>query len=270
MRPGDKFGRLEAVRYLRSRWRGRAISDLWEFKCECGKKVIRSTYSVIYSVKEGNSPLCSPKCTSKSPFYKALNEGFNGRVFGELTAVEATGRKSSRVQDLWLFRCTCGKIVEKAASQVFNDHKKGIHITCGSKQCKNLHRLGTDRATVCGIMAQYRTGAKKRNFDFILTEVVVKALINGVCFYCGSPPANMYRYREIPDVIRKYSGIDRVDSSKGYIPGNVVSCCQQCNIAKNKLSISEFDEWVKRVFTRMGTREIVSDERMVSPNEDTF
>lgn len=35
-------------------------------------------------------------------------------------------------------------------------------------------------------------------------------------------------------------GLDRIDNSKGYEPGNVVSCCNVCNTIKNKyLSLEE-------------------------------
>jgi len=44
-----------------------------------------------------------------------------------------------------------------------------------------------------------------------------------------------------------YSGIDRLDSSKGYEPGNVVPCCKQCNWAKNDIAYDKFLEWIERV-----------------------
>lgn len=62
------------------------------------------------------------------------------------------------------------------------------------------------------------------------------------CFYCGqASPAydellNSTQYR-----------IDRIDSSKGYVNGNVVPCCSTCNFAKNALNVNEFLESVKDV-----------------------
>jgi 5-methylcytosine-specific restriction endonuclease McrA len=44
-----------------------------------------------------------------------------------------------------------------------------------------------------------------------------------------------------------YSGIDRKDSSKGYILSNVVSCCFTCNKAKGTMSEKEFLEWIDRI-----------------------
>jgi hypothetical protein len=43
------------------------------------------------------------------------------------------------------------------------------------------------------------------------------------------------------------SGIDRVDNSKGYIPGNCVACCGTCNLAKRELTVDEFLTWAHRL-----------------------
>ena len=52
----------------------------------------------------------------------------------------------------------------------------------------------------------------------------------------------------LSDTIVCVNGIDRVDSSKGYVEDNVVSCCKYCNTAKNTMSRDEFFKWIKRVY----------------------
>lgn len=37
-----------------------------------------------------------------------------------------------------------------------------------------------------------------------------------------------------------FNGIDRLDNSGGYVSGNIVSCCQRCNMAKGKMSAGDF------------------------------
>ena len=76
------------------------------------------------------------------------------------------------------------------------------------------------------------------------------------CFYCG-----LSHSKEIPDrvnetakgkllsnTIVKCNGIDRIDSSKGYVESNVCSCCKYCNTAKNTMSVEEFLEFIKRIY----------------------
>lgn len=49
-----------------------------------------------------------------------------------------------------------------------------------------------------------------------------------------------------------YQGIDRVDSDKGYVTGNVLPCCRICNCAKGTLTKTEFECWAKRLVIRYG------------------
>jgi hypothetical protein len=79
------------------------------------------------------------------------------------------------------------------------------------------------------------------------------------CAYCGVKPSNRYHRTMTVDVDgeRKrvfdesspllYSGIDRVDSSKGYYPGNVLPCCGFCNRAKDDWTVKEFFERLARL-----------------------
>ena len=48
-----------------------------------------------------------------------------------------------------------------------------------------------------------------------------------------------------------HNGIDRVDSSKGYTIDNVVPCCSACNYAKHEMSVSEFKEYITRVYNHL-------------------
>lgn len=44
-----------------------------------------------------------------------------------------------------------------------------------------------------------------------------------------------------------YNGIDRVDSSLGYVPDNVRPCCKKCNYMKNQMELKEFHEQVRKI-----------------------
>lgn len=64
----------------------------------------------------------------------------------------------------------------------------------------------------------YKVGAKQRNIAWELTDESVQNLFTYPCSYC-----NYYDGR---------TGIDRLDSTKGYIVSNVVPCCTVCNQMK--------------------------------------
>ncbi len=72
--------------------------------------------------------------------------------------------------------------------------------------------------------------AVKRNIEFLLTEKEYILEASKKCFYCqfnlGVP-------------VKFCTGLDRVDNSKPYEIGNVVSCCKTCNSIKGDFLSSE-------------------------------
>ena len=64
------------------------------------------------------------------------------------------------------------------------------------------------------------------------------------CTYCGKPP----ELRKVGRYEVFVNGIDRVDSSKGYINGNCVPCCKRCNRMKSDMSTDTFLECVKSIY----------------------
>ena len=72
----------------------------------------------------------------------------------------------------------------------------------------------------------YRESAKLRNLEFLVTFDEFMSFWQKPCHYCGD---------EIKTV-----GIDRINSSEGYVCGNMVSCCSICNTMKMSLSLNDF------------------------------
>jgi len=70
----------------------------------------------------------------------------------------------------------------------------------------------------------YRHEAKRRGLVFELSRELFRRLIRTPCHYCG----------------RAGGGVDRVDSSLGYVFTNVVPCCTTCNLGKREQSYDDF------------------------------
>jgi hypothetical protein len=93
---------------------------------------------------------------------------------------------------------------------------------------------------------RYKKGATERELPFSLDFQVFVEKTQQPCFYCGVKSSatmwSTFKNRRFD-----YNGIDRIDSSKGYIEGNIVTSCHQCNFAKSDYTLDEFYTWVERV-----------------------
>lgn len=66
------------------------------------------------------------------------------------------------------------------------------------------------------------------------------------CYYSGVSFSKDYR-----------PSVDRIDSSKGYIKGNVVICEDKINIMKSNLSIEEFKERIMNIYNNLNNIDLV-------------
>jgi 5-methylcytosine-specific restriction endonuclease McrA len=109
----------------------------------------------------------------------------------------------------------------------------------GNRKTLSTSRI-TGYKTIRHYYQNYKSGARRKGRDFSLTIDEFEKFIMGECYYC-SAPANTTQTLSIGH------GIDRVDSSKGYVKGNVVTCCNVCNYMKGSLTTQEFLEQVSRI-----------------------
>jgi len=86
--------------------------------------------------------------------------------------------------------------------------------------------------------ASYRYRATKKGLEFELSEGEYMVLTCMPCWYCkrGDP--------------ENTSGIDRVDNAKGYVSGNMVPCCSECNHMRTALPVEEFMDKFVRISRR--------------------
>lgn len=85
---------------------------------------------------------------------------------------------------------------------------------------------------------RYSYDAKRRGKEFNLSLEVFESIIACNCQYCNQAPSQIYSQKaagyKVDTVV--YNGVDRVDNSIGYVPGNVVPCCASCNQSKKDRS----------------------------------
>ncbi len=127
-------------------------------------------------------------------------------------------------------RCSICKQWKKI--EEFGKNKKSIDgYECRCKQC-----------SIGNVLSRYyntKNSAEERSIPFNLTLERFEKITSNPCFYCGE----YYGYF----CNKGYSGIDRVDSFKGYTVENSIPCCRYCNIGKGQLSFKNFIKHTQKI-----------------------
>ncbi len=165
-----------------------------------------------------------------------------GLVVNGLTVLSFSHKKdySSRSKHYFFnFKCHCGK--EKILC--YHSVKSGKTTSCG---CKRINEAIEKKAGLKVLYNTYKSGAKKRGYDFTLSIETFAKMTSKNCYYCGIKPSNSVQsYSTHSTYI--YNGLDRVDNQKGYSEENIVPCCKLCNRAKSDLTYEEFINWINRL-----------------------
>lgn len=174
-----------------------------------------------------------------------------GTVVGNFKILRKEYRSKSLV---WICLCVCGKEKTFWKFSAINRQK-----TCG---------CGTDdaglsekqRRSMLSRMHSYKSGARKRNFEWNLTYKEFVSIATQNCFYCGSAPKKWDCVSNAPSVRKDcpninpdqyailFNGVDRLDSKAGYNIKNTVSCCTKCNRAKSDMTTEEFKLHIERIY----------------------
>lgn len=191
---------------------------------------------------------------SKGKMQKLIFE--KGMVFGNMTFVDYN-------TDIYYgHRCgfwecgLCGSITSKQNASI----KRGKLKSCGCQGTFNMKKK--DKQTnpdycweiVCSMILKRYADANKRKrkaIEYSLTPEYVKSIYEkqkGKCFYSGQPIFPPKRFTNLTgdDIL----SVDRIDSSKGYVEGNIQLVTKQINFMKQTLSHDEFVGLCKLVVER--------------------
>jgi len=175
-----------------------------------------------------------------------VTSGAEGEKYNKLTAIKWLGIENHK--SVWEFKCDCGNSTTAKLSLVKYGHIKSCG--CAKYGRESANKLPYGEASFRSLYASRKTDAKKRNIIFELNIEEFRQLAEGICQYCGIPPSQtmLGTYHGGVNGGYVYNGIDRIDSTKGYTRDNVVSCCGRCNLAKRKMTVNEFLDWVAQVY----------------------
>lgn len=181
---------------------------------------------------------------------------FVGAKHGELRVVGCLGIQNRATH--WECECSCGKLVKRSTGELNRRDKISDNQSCRMCAQRRNRSLDLGESSWRFHYRSYQLGAIRRSLKFEITLSKFKSIAKMNCHYCGEPPRRFNRYRrgdmksigKVSDYTANKAwilanGVDRKDSSIGYISANCVPCCSTCNYIKLDLEESKF---LKHVF----------------------
>ncbi len=170
-----------------------------------------------------------------------IKQNLLNKKFGKLTVISLIENSYTYHRRKWLCKCECGKEVSRISS-FLTSHSKKYLISCGcaKKDIKGKNsQLWTGYEGLSGsFFSAIKHGAKIRNLDFNVTIEYLwnlfanqdkKCVISGI-------KLQLLEHGQLDNT----ASLDRIDSSKGYIEGNVQWVHKDINWMKQDFSDEYF------------------------------
>jgi hypothetical protein len=190
----------------------------------------------------------------QTPEQKEEIESLIGQKFNYLTVTAISNRKKSGNRMYYTCLCDCG-VTKDIRVDVL---KTGDTKSCGCKKSELMKitrgKCGTkskeQKDVEFGVLnstnkqpyeisyLRLHNCSKGRRLEFTIDLLdYSENYYNKPCHYCGTGEC---------------TGLDRIDSSLGYLPTNIVSCCKICNSMKNTLSVDHFINHINKICGHRG------------------
>jgi hypothetical protein len=205
---------------------------------------------------------CSVNCSNESkigrkmPKYEKIGNKdisyYIGKRFGRLEVIkQITSDKhcNRMVQCL----CDCGNLTNV---RVNNLRDRGGTNSCGCLQkeiAKKTFSKEKGIASFNALYARYKQNAGIRGLKFNLNKQQFRELTSKNCVYCGQPPSTVSHKQSHGKTYNGayiYNGIDRIDSTVGYVIDNCIPCCTICNKMKMVLSKDDFLSQILKIYNQ--------------------
>lgn len=224
---GDKFGDWTVINTeVPSRNKSRYI----ECQCKCGV-INEINASSLRTRKSSSCKSCAKRKTTTM-----LNIGDK---YKHWTILEGPIYQNSTAY--YKVSCDCGSECLKLPIEIINPNRFFQCEKCSHKE--NMNNIKNKNGQVGELTltehTRLRRSANKRSYSF---EVSIEYLWNlfqdqkQICAITGDV---------IPNI--KEASLDRIDSSLGYIEGNVQWVTQQANLSKHVMTMEELYEFCKKV-----------------------
>ena len=149
----------------------------------------------------------------------------------------------------YMCRCSCGteRNVRRRCLIV------GESQSCGCEAIIKLHNRNANDALSYNLNSLFqgtKVRARRAGRYWRLPRREFNRLVFQPCCYCGVTGTN-HKKSSRKDGLGSfyYNGLDRVNSQKGYVVGNVSPCCKVCNRAKSDMTLYDFQAWLAQLIS---------------------
>lgn len=224
-----RYGLLTAMAF---HGKGKSGHILWEFSCDCGGNTIAIANEVI------NGHVKSCKCL-RAPDY-------TGKVFGYLTVLSQVPSKYG--QSRWRVRCRCEKEYDIASVHLLRSPKeapRSCGCTTSGIESYRFTGHGEIDGQHWGRLKNQCVNRRSRTLEFTITIEEAWSLFlqqERRCALSGKGIGFLFSENN-----PKTASLDRIDSSLGYVSGNVQWVHKDINAMKGALPDSVFIEWCRKI-----------------------
>jgi hypothetical protein len=178
---------------------------------------------------------------------KLLEKDLIGKRFNKIVILKCEGLKQvgkSR-RTLWACKCDCGKEFKSTIYDFIRGHKKScgcyLYATgANSPQWRGFGDISKNDWT--GL----KRGAKDRNLIFNISIEYAWELFKQQNNKCSLSDI-LLEFSTVSKEHEQTASLDRIDSSQGYIRGNVQWVHKHINVMKQDMSDDTFIWWCKKV-----------------------
>lgn len=232
--------------------REKVVSDYEKREISVDKMIKQSGLSsrVFYRVleEEGVEIKRKPRSYSKPPKHNLIGNRYHHLLVEDMKITEKSKDRSYRC----ICKCDCGRIADVNTNYLM----RGLRKTCGHEECE-FHRQdytnsGENNVRFTGYKeisgqkwSSYRCGAERRGLDFLITIEYVWDLFLKQDRKCGLTGLDIFFGKT--NTSESTASLDRIDSSKGYVEGNVMWVHKDINKMKMDLDKIEFIKMCKLI-----------------------
>ncbi len=169
-----------------------------------------------------------------------------GQKYGYLTIIEEIDKRNNSGNRMYLVKCECGNLCEKATDKL--RRKRNPNIYC-SKNCPLIQRNGKHLLTHgktktqeyrLYYLSKQRSKQKNIKFDIAVDDIHIPE-------FC--PILNIKLKKNHTGWAPDAPTLDRIIPEKGYVKGNVKVISGKANVMKNNATLEELKIFTENIFT---------------------